>query len=813
MKLIIFSLKRSSFLLLLAISLFSPFTLFAFVYDGEEYTPLANQYVYQLATFTSLTSYTVTYKRLYDYSPYLAYSFSPFSVVLNKNTGQFSIPNNFNHTSVQTNSAASINFPISARDKNGNIKYFSVFAVPELSSMFQTVSLLYANGYDGPGFTLSPSTTSSTYLPIVVNWRDLLADVLGGTNGVWRSILLSQTMSIVDSIHSIGHNTAVLQSSVDYGNSLLSGVQSAVEQGNVSLSNINVSVSDIRDVSGANLAAVSNISESAFSISSNSVDILRGVDLLHDDWLASSIDVFLGDDTEAWVNFLNIAVEQGLLSESDALQYESTLRSTDPSRKKSYSIPDAHRRFFAKNSIKGAVVEAQQMRGRYQTFRNWTNQRGEMFGAMDSTWNSVAGDRINSIVGSHVDDWRAELRQQLQEWKTSDERGILNIRKIIEDNFSTDDPRTPGISNSVPFTVFQTNEVTRIITNTIDNASGQIQSNATENTNRQITDNQERWDEFKRISTGDGDGLNVRIKFPLYPQDGPAVNVHDTALDVFGVGVDEINYNLARMLDNFDSRWETWFRLWGGWSSPVATNIEEILQVLLNLTNTTVQLDHVLFQDYSNYVFSASYNDLFSTLENDYPVCYSNLVKFGLSSSGDGGRWWNVLASSVSYDTAMLSYVFNDMVQLDRIASDSLGKSPFSFLRQTLSDMPSKSQIEDYVSQASNATFQISSSLFSLTNSLHSVSNSYVSVFKPFRGSFDSPGDSVTFFKLFDGYSGQYVTIPVSDAADAWRYIRLGVSFGLVAVNILLFPKYLLVLFILFIKAYRVGIKFFPDDR
>lgn len=575
-------------LAVLTLCSFLPAFSFGFVYDGEEYTPLYSSYVYQLLTFTSPTSYTQNSFSAYDYSPLLLYSFTPFSVVLNKYNGQFVLPNNFNHTSIKTNSSSSINFPIRAVDRNGKAFNFSVFAVPELSSMFQTVSLLYSNGYRGQGFEFTPAvSSSSSYVPILVNWRDLLADVLGGTNGVYRAILLSQSMSISEAVQSIGLNTAGLQSSIDHGNNLLSGVHSSVEQGNASLSNINLSVSGIRDVAGANLAAVSNISVSAASISSNSVDILRGVDLLHDDWLASSIDVFLGDDTEAWVNFLNIAVEQGLLSESDASQYESTLRATDPSRKKSYSIPDAHRRFFAKNSIKGTVVEAQQMRGRYQTFRNWTNQRGEMFGAMDSTWNAVAGDRINSIMGAHVDDWRQELRQQLQDWKTSDERGILNVKKTIEDNFTTPDPRAPASSNSIPFTAFQTNFVTRPLTNAVHEASKQIQSNATANVDRQLEADDNRWDEFKSIATGDGEGLNVNIRSPLWEEGGFHVNVRD---DAVVSAIQNLSAapppELVHISDAFDSflgkysttnslDWSPWFERWDPFSGIVTNFYSE----------------------------------------------------------------------------------------------------------------------------------------------------------------------------------------------------------------------------------------------
>ena len=152
----------------------------------------------------------------------------------------------------------------------------------------------------------------------------------------------------------------------------------------------------------------------------------------------------------------------------------------------------------------------------------------------------------------------------------------------------------------------------------------------------------------------------------------------------------------------------------------------------------------------------------------------------------------------------------SDIAAVDDLADESLGKSPLSACRDIVREMPSKTQIEDYISQCTNAANSVSVAGVDLVSSFDAVSNSYVSIFRPFKGSFDSPGSSVTFFKAANG---DYVTIPVGDQSNAWLILRLGISFALVAVNILLLPKYILMLFTLFIKAYRIGIKFFPDDR
>lgn len=779
---IIFSLKRSSFFLL-----FLP--LFAHSYTLDEIkSKVRGAYLYSYSSNGSLV-YSTYYGHYYD----VVSAFRSNWLAIETNGRSLATPDIDDLAYDTTNSFTSANVTRPVFDISD--RYYRVSSFSDIIIIYKFAQSLYLSGYRGSGFSDIVPTTGN-YSRFNFNYIICCSDILSSTNSVYRQILLNHLSTIQQSVANIEVN--------------MSGVQSAVEQGNSSLSNINVVASDIRDVVHTNFVSVSNIVESVSMISTNSADILRGVDLLHDDWLASSIDVFLGDDTDAWVNFLNMAVEQGLLSEYDANQYASTLRATDPTRKKSYSIPDAHRRFFAKNSIKGTVVEAQQMRGRYQTFQNWTNQRGVMFGAMDSTWNAVAGDRINSIIGSHVGDWRSELRQQLQDWKTSDERGILNIRQLIEDNFFSDDPRIPDSSNTVPFTVFVTNNVTRPVTNAVSDAERGISSNVVD----QSSKTRDLFNE--KLFDPNAPGVNVRVVYPIYGEDIRAINVHDTALDAYGQALEGLNDALLGFKGDVNGQWEAWFRRWDSWSPPVSDNIAAIVDILRNWSNGVARLDHELYKDYSNYVHSSSYAMLFDQLASDYPVCYSNLQKFGLSPSSNDGRWWNVVASTLAYDTSMLSYIFEDIVELDNIAREHLEKSPFQFVRDILNDMPSKTQIEGLLDSASNSTSQIDYSFSSFSNSLNQVSNSFISVFMPFRGSFDSPGSEVTFFKLSaskDGKSDHYITIPVGDQLDAWRFIRLGISFGLVAVNLLLFPKYLLMLFTLFIKAYRIGIKFFPDDR
>ena len=810
MKSIIYSLKKNSFFFLFLV--FSSFCFGDIPWNDSVSSLVPYPGTCRIYTFIGPSTSSISYVQRTDVGSLdelaLLYKTQPFGIGIIKGGSSISYP--FQDST--TNNSASLTYSVGWYVPTGvnlrSLKWFSPRSFSAVNSIYFFAATLYSSGYSGSGIIPVGEDNARFYFNF--DYRSAISDILCSTNTVFRQILLGHLNSIQSSVLNIDTGVSALVPSVDR----------IADMNSLIATNSFDAVSLLRNIDTNFSSAVSSI----LDVNPRLDSVTNLLELLHNDSVTGNLDVLLGDDTSSWVGYANWACDNFYITEEERDYFIVEFQATDPdspSRLRSYSIPDSHRRLLAKSNLKGRVVSANKLRGVYQSLhvgewppptlqRNWLDTAIGEIGSRATT--SVRHEIMNNA--GIMADWREGLRQQLQDWKTSDEHGILNVKNKIDDvdsaikknfEFKPDFPST----NTVPYTTFVTNFVVLPVTNSVNDAAGQVSSNVVEqgqSTRDYLAEN---------LFDPTAGGAYVNIRFPIYGEHQKAVHVHDDAIDVFGSGIDELNYNVGAVLGDMNSHWEKWFRLWDDFAPPVQTNIEEILKVLLNWTNTTAQLNHVLFDDYSNYVHSASYEDLFSTLENDYPFCYSNLVKFGLSSSADGGRWWNVLSSSVSYDTAMMSYVFSDMVELDRIARDNLGESSFSFLRRTLSDMPSKTEIEDYVSQATNEykPSKATSVSSSLSNSLNAVSNSFDSVFNPFRGHFDSPGSSVTFFKIHDGHDGQYVTIPVGDQVDAWRYIRLGVSFGLVAVNLLLFPKYLLMLFTLFIKAYRIGIKFFPDDR
>ena len=124
--------------------------------------------------------------------------------------------------------------------------------------------------------------------------------------------------------------------------------------------------------------------------------------------------------------------------------------------------------------------------------------------------------------------------------------------------------------------------------------------------------------------------------------------------------------------------------------------------------------------------------------------------------------------------------------------------------------MPSSSDLADRVNMASNEVLKIEAAANSFYASYSSMTNNAVSAFSPFRGIFSSVPEELVFFKTGND---QYITIPVSQGDNAWSVIRLCFSFSVVAVNVILFPKFVLMAIVLLSKLSKRFVKFVPTDR
>lgn len=673
--------------------------------------------------------------------------------------------------STNFSSSASIDTPLQCVTTfNSASRYYSALVLPEVSSVYSTVFALVKNGYTSP--SLYPVYDSGNVKRFNFVFSEIISDVFSSTNTVYRSLVLSSLSSIGQSVLNI-----------DSGVSELRPVLSDIKDINTSISSNSVEQSSsLRDISTNSFLAVSNL-----------VDVVGGLGTLHDDNLANSIASFLGDDTDAWCGFVDWAVQNGYMLEAYGLEYQNALRETDPQRKgRSYSIPDSHRRFFVKNQIKHGVVEAVKMRGKYQGLM--TAIVNGHVGEISSIGNTFNADVISHINNGNIErsDWRAELRQQLQDWKHSDETGILNVvdkvGKAVDAINRNLETQFPNSTNTQSFTQFVTNYVTRVITNSIERTGDNISSNVQDSASKTrdlLNDT---------LFNPDYDGVNVRIKFPLRYRHTEEVNVHDAGLDNLGSYFSSLDSKFDRYGQDNSGKWEELFQRWDR-DLPELTNL--VFQILCSLTNGVFNTNgnsYLLLDHYASYISNGVYSSSVDYLHQINTNIFDRLSEFGLSSDNA----WTLFGSSILYFDDIVSTLFSD---LDKVHSEysrySGGKSFFQSYRDTLDLFPSQSNL-DYWLSVTNVANDVTNSLSDVVFRINSFSNMAYSVFRPFRG-YDSLPSNLVFMKMANE---KYITIPVQDQPQLWYVLRCGIAFGVVAVNFILFPRFFLLLLRLLIAAY-----------
>ena len=247
-------------------------------------------------------------------------------------------------------------------------------------------------------------------------------------------------------------------------------------------------------------------------------------------------------------------------------------------------------------------------------------------------------------------------------------------------------------------------------------------------------------------------------------------------------------------------------------SNVLASIDDQLKNAFPNITNLVVDsspFSALLLDHYEDYITNSVYADSISKLQSDYPSVYSNLVAFGLSPSGDGD-FWSLFGSSLIQLDLMADNFISDMAKVRKFADDNIQGGFSAGISSIVEVMPKK---EDIVSAASSASNIVSALDLSSTNvvfAFHSVTSQADSVFSPFHGSFETvPSDLV----LFKTGNEKYITIPVHEHPEAFRLMRWGFSFALAAVNFIFFPKFVLMLVMLFSKLSQRFVKFYPSVK
>lgn len=247
-------------------------------------------------------------------------------------------------------------------------------------------------------------------------------------------------------------------------------------------------------------------------------------------------------------------------------------------------------------------------------------------------------------------------------------------------------------------------------------------------------------------------------------------------------------------------------------SNLLAKIDEHLTNSLPNLTNLSIassSFSALLLDHYEDYISNSVYASSISKLQSDYPSVYSNLVDFGLSPSGDGD-FWSLFGSSLIQLDLLADNFISDMALVRKFADDNIQGGFSAGISSIVEVMPKKEDIVSAASSASNVVSALDLSSTNLVSAFHSVTSRADSVFSPFRGSFETPPSDLVLFKTGND---KYITIPIHEHPEAFRLMRWGFAFALAAVNFIFFPKFVLMLVMLFSKLSQRFVKFYPSVK
>lgn len=247
-------------------------------------------------------------------------------------------------------------------------------------------------------------------------------------------------------------------------------------------------------------------------------------------------------------------------------------------------------------------------------------------------------------------------------------------------------------------------------------------------------------------------------------------------------------------------------------SNLLAKIDEHLTNSLPNLTNLAIassSFSALLLDHYDDYISNSVYASSISKLQSDYPSVYSNLLDFGLSPSGDGD-FWSLFGSSLIQLDLLADNFISDMALVRKFADDNIQGGFSSGISSIVEVMPKKEDLVSAASSASNVVLSLDLSSTNLVSAFHSVTSRADSVFSPFRGSFETPPSDLVLFKTGND---KYITIPIHEHPEAFRLMRWGFAFALAAVNFIFFPKFVLMLVMLFSKLSQRFVKFYPSVK
>lgn len=768
----------------------------SFAVSSEDLSPSIVR-VYTFNSMNTLNDYSVSSvnSNLIEKDPFSVYCSIPFGLSFSSSTGQLSLPSN----SVLTNSSYDIKSPVRCTYlDSGSVVYANPIIWPSCSRLFSLCVSLYRGGYRGNG-AIDVSTRSSI-CAVNFNFPVLVSDVLSSTNTVFRQLLLSNLSSIHSSVINID-----------------SGVSALAPE-----------VSNIRSVNTAILTNVQNSAASLVSID-EAVDLL--VDRVGEVLEKINSDPYVTDFTNA---VLALSEINGSFTPSYVDHLLSSYAGLDSPFAKALFALSVKQQVDSGASAEEFIKTAAGMPNELVTIGQYLSQ--DVVDALIGDYSDIptrGGKAVNTRTSikaqlsswredakKQLQDWQTDLRQQLQDWKTSDETGYLNVRGAIDnvasnqfryfDNNSPDSSVNFGVGNL-------TNATERIVRD-----SSLAVTNAITDLRDFLNDN---------LFGPNANDIGVRITFPIYGKDHAEVGVHDESVyqmlrglphDImhgFRDVVEDGNFpSWSVHVDNYNEFLDGWLDEWRRWVGE--DTFYQLAQSFYDFNGIWQTNALPFFADYRSSFIKEGDNFYKSAFDIVRHSSQSNLLSrlcfYGLSSEPTRGNFFDFFTSFALLQSELSSSLLDAKDMIDDLSSSSSwldGLSVFEASRQVVDSIPSKSQIEQMVTTATDGTNLVLSSSTDLLEQFGLITNLHSHAFSVFKTSSTSLPDHIVLFRFKtslgdSGSSFRDVSIPVGTVPNLWLVIRLSIAFGICAVNLILFPKFLLKLALLFMPLFKKSLPF-----
>lgn len=398
------------------------------------------------------------------------------------------------------------------------------------------------------------------------------------------------------------------------------------------------------------------------------------------------------------------------------------------------------------------------------------------------------------------------------------------------------------------FTTPLTNEIQRMNTNWVQETKAALSNNT-----QKIKDDLQAWKDMLSGPNGSqaaivsalNGAMNNSGAFKVELQNANnSVYVHlDGPITLDSAQFQDVNNKLQANFDIFHDwvydipeSWVRYFNMFRDNSSAVLTNQTEQISLLSSLTNLlfeyslnftsntmfaisnsfagiTATNDYMLLSDYADYINTSGLSDLFGVLDDDsYSDLKDELLTLGADDVSAGyGRWWRyytglstIQANSVFNIANLLLDHEKLLKDLKRDNTDVVELSDPSVFSQLLSKIPSLTSIDDKISEITNSIDQsgfvrIRELIPDLTNRLSVVSALYDHDFAlPTDISWVLiPANSELNIKE------RVVHISPSEHYIVFQVLHYGIAFSYCIVNLILLPKFLLLLVRLFDRVWN----------